>query len=410
MLIMACLFFLWKDRDKLFSLKAIFNIFYLFFFGLAPMIQFYNGANSFFKGRPILPHEYATVSMIFLGIVIAYNLLYYYFQNRKTPLLEKLKKVFENFKIGNPQILLWVAIGIFFIKISLHELNIINIFSRNNAESTITNPVLLLALKNTKTLLIIFPITLFTYVLAGKLKVNKYWWGILAIISLVNAMPIGIPRALIAVVYLPIIVILFPKIFKVKYFTLIFIFALSYFFPFFNQFRGGIHSFKDIDFSFETSHLNSGHYDNFYNFALTFFDMPVTFGKQLLGVVLFFVPRFLWPEKPYGSGRFLAESAGFDWKNVSENFFAEGYINFGIFGIVVWVILYALMTMVIDRKGKQSFIKNSAFKIFYLQMIFLSFYIMRGDLMSTFSMLFNFLLVNIFIIKTLDFYERDNKH
>lgn len=374
------------------------------------MIQFYNGANSFFKGRPILPHEYATVSMIFLGIVIAYNLLYYYFQNRKTPLLEKLKKVFENFKIGNPQILLWVAIGIFFIKISLHELNIINIFSRNNAESTITNPVLLLALKNTKTLLIIFPITLFTYVLAGKLKVNKYWWGILAIISLVNAMPIGIPRALIAVVYLPIIVILFPKIFKVKYFTLIFIFALSYFFPFFNQFRGGIHSFKDIDFSFETSHLNSGHYDNFYNFALTFFDMPVTFGKQLLGVVLFFVPRFLWPEKPYGSGRFLAESAGFDWKNVSENFFAEGYINFGIFGIIVWVILYALMTMVIDRKGKQSFIKNSAFKIFYLQMIFLSFYIMRGDLMSTFSMLFNFLLVNIFIIKTLDFYERDNKH
>lgn len=407
---MACLFFLWKDRDKLFSLKAIFNIFYLFFFGLAPMIQFYNGANSFFKGRPILPHEYATVSMIFLGIVIAYNLLYYYFQNRKTPLLEKLKKVFENFKIGNPQILLWVAIGIFFIKISLHELNIINIFSRNNAESTITNPVLLLALKNTKTLLIIFPITLFTYVLAGKLKVNKYWWGILAIISLVNAMPIGIPRALIAVVYLPIIVILFPKIFKVKYFTLIFIFALSYFFPFFNQFRGGIHSFKDIDFSFETSHLNSGHYDNFYNFALTFFDMPVTFGKQLLGVVLFFVPRFLWPEKPYGSGRFLAESAGFDWKNVSENFFAEGYINFGIFGIIVWVILYALTTMVIDRKGKQSFIKNSAFKIFYLQMIFLSFYIMRGDLMSTFSMLFNFLLVNIFIIKTLDFYERDNKH
>jgi len=374
------------------------------------MIQFYNGANSFFKGRPILPYEYATVSAIFLGIVLMYNLLYDNFQNRNIPLIEKGQPFFENFRMGNPQLLLWAAFGVFIVKIYLHEINIIDIFSRNNAESTIANPIILLALKNTKTLFIIFPITLFTYVLAGKLMVNKYWWGILACISLVNAMPIGIPRALIAVVYLPIIIILFPKIFKVKYFTLIFIFALSYFFPFFNQFRGGIHSFKDIDFSFETSHLNSGHYDNFYNFALTFFDMPVTFGKQLLGVVLFFVPRFLWPEKPYGSGRFLAESAGFDWKNVSENFFAEGYINFGIFGIIVWVILYALMTMVIDRKGKQSFIKNSAFKIFYLQMIFLSFYIMRGDLMSTFSMLFNFLLVNIFIIKTLDFYERDNKH
>ena len=374
------------------------------------MIQFYNGANSFFRGRPILPYEYATVSAIFLGIVLMYNLLYDNFQNRNLPLIEKGQPFFENFRMVNPQFLLWAAFGVFIVKISLHELNIIDIFSRNNAESTIANPIILLALKNTKTLFIIFPITLFTYVLAGKLMVNKYWWGILACISLVNAMPIGIPRALIAVVYLPIIIILFPKIFKVKYFTLIFIFALSYFFPFFNQFRGGIHSFKDIDFSFETSHLNSGHYDNFYNFALTFFDMPVTFGKQLLGVVLFFVPRFLWPEKPYGSGRFLAESAGFDWKNVSENFFAEGYINFGIFGIIVWVILYALTTMVIDRKGKQSFIKNSAFKIFYLQMIFLSFYIMRGDLMSTFSMLFNFLLVNIFIIKTLDFYERDNKH
>lgn len=407
---MACLFFLWKDRDNLFSLKSIFNIFYLFFFGLAPMIQFYNGVNSFFKGRPILPYQYATVSLIFLAIVWAYNLIYEYYKNKNILFLQSGIKIFSQFKALSPNVLLAIAVAIFLIKIILHEYSIIDIFSRNNAESTIANPIILLALKNTKTLFIIFPITLFTYVLAGKLMVNKYWWGILACISLVNAMPIGIPRALIAVVYLPIIIILFPKIFKVKYFTLIFIFALSYFFPFFNQFRGGIHSFKDIDFSFETSHLNSGHYDNFYNFALTFFDMPVTFGKQLLGVVLFFVPRFLWPEKPYGSGRFLAESAGFDWKNVSENFFAEGYINFGIFGIIVWVILYALMTMVIDRKGKQSFIKNSAFKIFYLQMIFLSFYIMRGDLMSTFSMLFNFLLVNIFIIKTLDFYERDNKH
>lgn len=374
------------------------------------MIQFHNGVHSFFKARPILPDEYTTVSILFLGIVIAYNLLYHYFQNRKAPLLDKVKKVFENFKIGNPQILLWAATGIFLIKISLHELNIIDIFSRNNAESTITNPVLLLALKNTKTLLIIFPITLFTYVLAGKLKVNKLWWAILAFISIVNALPIGIPRALIAVVYLPIIVILFPKIFKVKYFTLIFVFALSYLFPFFNQFRGGVHSFKDIDFSFETSHLNSGHYDNFYNFALTFFDLPITFGKQLLGVVLFFVPRFLWPEKPFGSGRLLAESAGFEWKNVSENFFAEGYINFGIFGIILWLVFYVFVTVWLDNKGTISFKNNSAFKIFYLQMIFLSFYIMRGDLMSTFSMFFNFLLVNLLIIKTVIYDERDNKH
>lgn len=374
------------------------------------MIQFHNGVNSFFKGRPILPHEYTTVSILFLGIIIAYNLLYHYFQNRKAPLLDKVKKVFENFKIGNPQILLWAATGIFLIKIILHEYNIIDIFSRNNAESTITNPVLLLALKNTKTLLIIFPITLFTYVLAGKLKVNKLWWAVLAFISIVNALPIGIPRALIAVVYLPIIVILFPKIFKVKYFTLIFVFALSYLFPFFNQFRGGIHSFKDIDFSFETSHLNSGHYDNFYNFALTFFDMPITFGKQLVGVVLFFVPRFLWPEKPFGSGRLLAESAGFEWKNVSENFFAEGYINFGIFGIILWLVFYVFVTVWLDNKGTISFKNNSAFKIFYLQMIFLSFYIMRGDLMSTFSMFFNFLLVNLLIIKTVIYDERDNKH
>ena len=82
-IILACLFFLWKDKEKVFNLKAVFNIFYLLFFGVIPIFQ-YSERASFFGGRTLLPLEYVTVTTIFFVIVISFNAIYNYLSKKKT--------------------------------------------------------------------------------------------------------------------------------------------------------------------------------------------------------------------------------------------------------------------------------------------------------------------------------------
>ena len=40
----------------------------------------------------------------------------------------------------------------------------------------------------------------------------------------------------------------------------------------------------------------------------------------------------MWPDKPIGSGGFIAEQYDFFFDHISLNYWAEGYINFGILG------------------------------------------------------------------------------
>ena len=91
--------------------------------------------------------------------------------------------------------------------------------------------------------------------------------------------------------------------------------------------------------------------------------------------------------------------------NVSQNFFAEGYINFGILGIILFVIIYAWLAYLIDEEGKMSWEKKSWKTVIYLQLVFLSFYLMRGDLISSFSLIVNYILANSIIYIVVIFFN-----
>ena len=60
-----------------------------------------------------------------------------------------------------------------------------------------------------------------------------------------------------------------------------------------------------------------------------------SFGRQLSGPPLFFVPRQVWSQKPEPTGQLVAEWSGYPETNLSSPAWVEGYIDFGWFGVVV---------------------------------------------------------------------------
>ena len=82
----------------------------------------------------------------------------------------------------------------------------------------------------------------------------------------------------------------------------------------------------------------------------------------------------------------LAKSMGY-LLSISMPFFAEGYINFGYVGIFLFTVFLAFISAFLDKNywnGRDPRVKTW-FTPFYLVFIGAALFIMRGDLMSSFS-------------------------
>jgi hypothetical protein len=82
--------------------------------------------------------------------------------------------------------------------------------------------------------------------------------------------------------------------------------------------------------------LLSGDYDSFAqltNGYLVGTREGITFGRQFLGVLLFWVPRSMWTDKPLDTGPFIAQERGYSFTNLSAPLWIELFLNGG------WVLL-----------------------------------------------------------------------
>ncbi len=122
----------------------------------------------------------------------------------------------------------------------------------------------------------------------------------------------------------------------------------------------------------------------------------ITWGNQLLGSLLFFIPRKFWPQKPIGSGHTIATDLGWDFTNVSCPYIGEGYINFGILGVILFAITLAVLTKFGDVAYKKSVYSNSKeitiIELVYPFSIGFLFFILRGDLLSSLSYYIGFMV------------------
>jgi len=119
----------------------------------------------------------------------------------------------------------------------------------------------------------------------------------------------------------------------------------------------------------------------------------VTYGRQLLGVFLFWVPRSIWFNKPVGSGAFVAKNMlmtnyNMWFTNISMPFPGEGYINFGLLG----VFLFALILSIVSKMTDEFYKYNDLRLIVSLYVSFHMVFMLRGDLMTSFAYLVGVLL------------------
>ena len=110
----------------------------------------------------------------------------------------------------------------------------------------------------------------------------------------------------------------------------------------------------------------------------------ITWGKQLATVLLFFVPRSIWPSKSVGSGALVNKLEYSDFTNFSSTFIAEGYINFGVLGSILFIAGLALFIARYDYG--YWFCGKSQFQyLVYPAAMGMIFFMLRGDLLSSFA-------------------------
>lgn len=221
--------------------------------------------------------------------------------------------------------------------------------------------------------------------------------------------PTGLARFKFATMYGSIAMVSFKKLRKGVSFTILFLLAMLFLFPLFSVFRNAdsgnfIELISNASKTF-SSNLVSGDYDSYSSFVSSVDyarQYGASYGFQLLGAVLFFVPRLIWPGKPVGSGAMMAEGLNKNFSNISCQFFAEGYINFGFVGVLLFAILLACIMKKTDQSywgNARIYATNSPISILYFYAVFLLFFLLRGDLLSTFSFTFGTLITIIALIK-----------
>lgn len=215
---------------------------------------------------------------------------------------------------------------------------------------------------------------------------------------LISYFPSSTARYVAAAIYLGLLLIWSRRLKTGRGFILLFLSAFMIVLPFLNAYRNEPFSSVSIAMALRDTIDRlpdmwlEGDYDAYAMLTMTLDHVKnhgMTWGRQLLGTALFWVPRVFWPNKPIGSGAFVAETRGFSFTNLSCPLPAEGLINYGVVGVFLFALVCGCVMRVldeaywvgVDRSGKCV----RRYDILYPIICIMFFFVSRGDLMSSFA-------------------------
>lgn len=227
---------------------------------------------------------------------------------------------------------------------------------------------------------------------------------------LVSYFPTGMARYAMAAVYGGLLLVFSNMLKKERLFPQLFLIAYLIVFPFLNSFRNVVFSDVNLLGALQNTTANlsdvwlAGDYDAYtmMTMAIDYVqEQGITWGAQLSGSILFWVPRSLWSSKPVGSGYMMAAAKGWSFRNLSCPLPAEMYLNFGLIGIVVMGAIIGKILVSYDTKYWED-IDISGRRPRYIDslypcMVFFFFFMCRGDLMSSTAYVMAYVIMWFFL-------------
>ena len=373
--------------------KSIFFFNYIFF-SLVPLIELEYSV-VYWGGKGFEEIQYSWVGLIILlanfFTIIAYSLNYRFTRSNVSEISNhfrfKDKPINKLSSLHSLLLLIFASLLAFFI-FSVHNFNITSLLLRGgdlvekNYESTTS---LLLFEGFIRLLPFCILIALVTTV-KGSLGLKI----VLFFIAVSCVFPTAIARFRVPALYLSLAVFLLPWLLFKRRVLMTYIFGFIYIFPLLDSFRY-FSGAEDLNQGLDISFVEKGHFDAFQNFVRIVFEYPITYGYQLLGVFLFWLPRSIWQDKPIGSGATLAEELNYTYVNISAAWLAEGWINFGLLGVLIFAIILGFFAASLD---KEFWIKGMGLEMSVYYVMFTGFvlFLMRGDLLSGAAFLVGFAL------------------
>lgn len=125
-----------------------------------------------------------------------------------------------------------------------------------------------------------------------------------------------------------------------------------------------------------------------------------THGRQILGVLGFFVPRSMWPEKPGATGTLLAQYSGFNQVNVSSPLWIEAFVDGGYLALIVAFIVLGVIASWAQSQVRVAGNNGATWSLLLLPLLAAySIIILRGSLLSGIGGLVALVFLTWFITK-----------
>ena len=403
---------LWLSMaDAPYSLKQIHWIFYVAFFSVAPLNQY---------GLKEWPWGYFPTNEQILsvcGLTLIWGIVFAAASGRVKNASQNTlscdneiltKRIAFDLTSSSRQILLIVALLSYALLVYLVGFK--NLFLRTSTSIDLSSSSLSLM---ASVCLRAFIFGSFALLTLNAMRAHRYYTGacVTGICLLLSCFPTGIARFNVAAIYIGLAILLLPIFSKKRgLFSFVVIVGFILVYPLLDAFK-----YAKADTSFSelidsilkslTYGYVSGNYDVF---SIMFWCMDyvknneVCFGSQLIGALLFFIPRSIWPDKPIPSGDLVFTAAGRSFTDMSFALPFEGYINFGIVGLILFAAVYGFIINKLDTRYwsyrlSLNASKPSTLTLYYPFLLCLTFYMMRGAMMTTFTFVFGDLAVMVLL-------------
>jgi len=381
---------MWVRR---FNLGLSYSFFSLFFFGVIPLFEYRLGVT---YGGAEVPEDSSYMEAAALALMsgVCFYIGYGSMRGRRLSLdlLTRIRMV----SVRHRQLAILIPCVIILVLaiclVNFYSFNAYKILLRGYGEEE-EQSAMAYSLINYVARPLIFNLLFLGALIISRRK-HKSWLKILGLclLAVLLVSPIGIPRSLAGALYIPLAMMVFMPRYNSKYTQLcVVIIAILFLAPLADVFRFLNSENTDVDLgsNFNLSYIFAGHFDAFHNLTQVIELKYKSEGWQVIGILLFWVPRDLWAGKPQGTAVDFADYSGMSHENISFPLPAEFYVDYGVLGVAVGMfltgLLYRRIDMFLSRPQRPGSINSYLFELAHLEMSLLGLYLLRGSVLVSFG-------------------------